>query len=50
VRIAAADRVFDRTVGRPTARTEHTGKIEVDIPALRAKLDSLMEQRARHAA
>lgn len=45
-RVAAADKVFDRVVGKPSVRHEHSGRVELDITTVRAKLDDLLSKRS----
>jgi hypothetical protein len=52
VAMRAVHEILDRVLGRSTHRHEHAGAVElaVDMPALRAKLDRLVEQRAKTLA
>jgi hypothetical protein len=50
VAVRAAREVFDRVLGKSTQRHEHSGNVEINIVATRAKLDTLIERRAKEMA
>jgi hypothetical protein len=54
IALRAVVALYDRVLGRPRQALEHSGSLELyssyDMPAIRAKLERLIENRARRMA